>query len=532
SIASTSNTTKGLFFENSQTNFRQQHIYVDDVVVHGFGDAGISLRATNPTIDSGGFDDVRITNSVVYSNGRSGIASSVSSSSGLVVGGTEYDYYARAHANLYVANNIVRDTTGKSESGGVSGNGIVLAQFDGAVIERNVAHHNGGQAGGGGVGIWAWQGNDVSIQFNEAYANQTFDGRDGGGFDLDGGVTNSRLQYNYSHGNDGAGLGLFQFGYASKMGGNVIRYNISEADGAGISVWGNGPRFPGSDVAEDSIYHNNTVINPLGPAVHFFGSVDDVGVYNNILVSQGGEPLVQLDDWDGNGNSYVLDADLRGNAYWSGDDSFRIEWAGAEYADLAAWANATGQEKMGGALVGRQVDPLLFGPFAGGVALDDPDLLESLAAYRLRGVSPLVDGGIDWTTLPLAVALGLTDPGTRDFFGGPILAGGTFDVGAHEAAIAGDFNRDGVVDAADYTIWRDTLGQIGAALAADSDGDGTVTAADYIAWAAQFGAGGGSASQPAAMVPEPVALLFALVGSATASLQRCGQPRKRIGRSQ
>ena len=27
--------------------------------------------------------------------------------------------------------------------------------------------------------------------------------------------------------------------------------------------------------------------------------------------------------------------------------------------------------------------------------------------------------------------------------------------------LAGDYNRNGVVDAADYTVWRNTLGQIG-----------------------------------------------------------------------
>ena len=105
SIASTGNTTNGLFFENTQSTFQQQHIYLDDVVVHGFGEAGINLHATNPTINSGGFADVRITNSEIYSNGRSGIVSSVSSSNGLVVGGTAYDYYARAHANFQIANN-------------------------------------------------------------------------------------------------------------------------------------------------------------------------------------------------------------------------------------------------------------------------------------------------------------------------------------------------------------------------------------------------------------------------------------------
>ena len=487
-------------------------------MVHGFGGAGIDLHATNPTIDSGGFADVRIANSEIYANGRSGIVSSVSSSNGLVVGGTAYDYYARAHAAFHVAHNVVRDTTGKNESSGVSGNGIVLAQVDGALVERNVAHHNGGQAGGGGVGIWAWESDHVAIQYNEAYNNQTFDGRDGGGFDLDGGVNDSVMQYNYSHGNEGAGLGLFQFGYASKMGGNAIRYNISESDGAGISVWGNGPRFPGTDAAEDSIYHNNTVINPNGPAVHFFGSVDDVGVYNNILVTTDGRPVVKLEDWDGAGNSYTLDVDMQGNAYWSNGAPFLIQWANANYGSLAAWANATGQEKIAGLLVGQQVDPLLAGPFDGGVTLDDPALLSSLSAYRLLATSPLIDVGRDLASLPLAVALGLADPGERDFFGALVPVGVAIDVGAHEAPILGDYNADGYVDAADYTTWRDGLGQTGGGLAADGNGDRQVDFDDYLIWKLHFGeTTGGAAARLAAhpmpaTVPEPAALVVLLAG--------------------
>jgi hypothetical protein len=36
--------------------------------------------------------------------------------------------------------------------------------------------------------------------------------------------------------------------------------------------------------------------------------------------------------------------------------------------------------------------------------------------------------------------------------------------------LAGDFNGDDVVDAADYSVWRDSFGQAGAGLAADGSG--------------------------------------------------------------
>ena len=75
--------------------------------------------------------------------------------------------------------------------------------------------------------------------------------------------------------------------------------------------------------------------------------------------------------------------------------------------------------------------------------------------------------------------------------------------------IVGDFNRDGTVDAADYTVWRDSLGQTATA-AADANEDNIVDLEDYNLWKANFGTTIGSTAS--AVVPEPSTLL--LVGLA------------------
>ncbi len=77
-----------------------------------------------------------------------------------------------------------------------------------------------------------------------------------------------------------------------------------------------------------------------------------------------------------------------------------------------------------------------------------------------------------------------------------------------EPVLVGDYNGDGTVDAADYTVWRDSLGQSGDDLAADGDGDGTVDAADYDLWKTHYGET--SASGDLATVPEPTALTLAI----------------------
>lgn len=74
-------------------------------------------------------------------------------------------------------------------------------------------------------------------------------------------------------------------------------------------------------------------------------------------------------------------------------------------------------------------------------------------------------------------------------------------------ATAGDYNTDGVVNAADYTVWRDTLGDAGTALLADGSGNGLVDAADYQIWKNNFGAISGTASAIFTSVPEPTSLV-------------------------
>ncbi len=54
--------------------------------------------------------------------------------------------------------------------------------------------------------------------------------------------------------------------------------------------------------------------------------------------------------------------------------------------------------------------------------------------------------------------------------------------------LPGDNNLDGRVDAADYTIWRDTLGMaVEPYGGADADGNGKIATADYQLWKSHFG---------------------------------------------
>ncbi|QDU55044.1 hypothetical protein [Aeoliella mucimassa] len=82
------------------------------------------------------------------------------------------------------------------------------------------------------------------------------------------------------------------------------------------------------------------------------------------------------------------------------------------------------------------------------------------------------------------------------------------------AADLGDFNGDGLVNLADYTVWRDNLGGSASALNGNGSGSSVVTAADYEIWKDNFGADytNGLSAVASSNVPEPnTALLVALV---------------------
>jgi len=116
-----------------------------------------------------------------------------------------------------------------------TGNGIVLSSVDSGMIEYCTAFNNGefceNPTSGGPIGIWVWDSRGVTIQFCESYDNKTGNFADGGGFDLDGGCVNCIMQYNYSHGNHGAGYGIYQYSNAREFKNNIVRYNISKNDG-------------------------------------------------------------------------------------------------------------------------------------------------------------------------------------------------------------------------------------------------------------------------------------------------------------
>jgi len=91
-----------------------------------------------------------------------------------------------------------------------------------------------------------------------------------------------------------------------------------------------------------------------------------------------------------------------------------------------------------------------------------------------------------------------------------IPSGGTGFPQLAEPLLAGDYNLNGIVDAADYTVWRNALGST-ISLAADGDRDQVIDIGDFQIWKSHYGDAAGAGL--AQTVPEPASLVLIVMAA-------------------
>lgn len=264
------NVSDGILIENSRD------FYLDSLDVSGFQHSGVHLRDCR---------NARLTHISAHDNGFAGIHVTSASSN------HPYEY---GNENIYIgyciAFNNPGDPTVKNNH---SGNGILASSVKGGTIEYCEAYNNGWDmpwTGNGPVGIWIWDCTNFVIQYCVSHHNKTNPiAKDGGGFDLDGGVSNSVIQYCLSYCNQGAGYGLFEFGAAKPWENNIVRYCISYNDGllneGSVAVWKGGREMT---IRNCEIY-NNTFLNDTakGIAVSLVSNCENFKFTNNIFLYNG-----------------------------------------------------------------------------------------------------------------------------------------------------------------------------------------------------------------------------------------------------
>lgn len=135
----------------------------------------------------------------------------------------------------------------------------------------------------------------------------------------------------------------------------------------------------------------------------------------------------------------------------------------------------------------------------------DPQFQWMLTAEGSAGFNPLITQ-LQFKSLYEAnvTVSNLWVGGESDFFAAPM---------------PGDFNADGVVDAADLNRWREGVGMSGAATHwnGDANGDAIVDGSDFLIWQRNRGA---TATPAAGAVPEPGSALLAISAIAAVALIR------------
>lgn len=241
-------------------------------VKDGNGSSGIKVRTIAGTVKSN-YQDVLIDGNTVGPRvDRTGID-------------INSDYWCRTDAgcsgtnnwypstNVMISNNYVTD---------VGGDGIVPMATQGAVVQYNTVNGFNMRSGTVNAGIWAWNADNTTIQYNEAMNGHT--SQDGQGFDIDYGQTGTVVQYNYSHDNDGGFILICQPGNAKNDSG-IVRYNISQNDKARV--------FQLAGPTTNTQVYNNTIYLSQGSSTSpiyvnsWDGYTKSISFKNNIWMLQG-----------------------------------------------------------------------------------------------------------------------------------------------------------------------------------------------------------------------------------------------------
>jgi hypothetical protein len=184
----------------------------------------------------------------------------------------------------------------------------------------------------------------------------------------------------------------------------------------------------------------------------------------------------------------------------------------ATLADAADFGTFSGIETTFTSINGIDINisaPALFPHLAGGpvsfhadfAAFSTPPIFSSDALPTNTAIGPgsFVDSNV--TLLPAA----------------GVVSGNNLASWTLTAILPGDYNQNGVVDAADYTLWRSTLGST-TDLRANGDDTGAsagvVDQADYTFWKSHFGQHSGSGAIANVAVPEPTTLMLGAIGVA------------------
>ena len=282
-------------------NERLGEVEVYDVKASGFRWAGIYVGGVcndlpafpAPEGCKYGFDPVAISGCEAHDNMYYGI---------YVSGALAPDMTEHANRNVIINHCKTWDNPGdKHYTRNHSGSGILLDNCAGGLIEHCESWNNGGENGGltgGPCGIWAHCGDRITIRHCKSYENRTAGTHDGAGFDFDGGVTNSVIEFCESWDNDGAGYLMWNYKNAPfTLSGNIIRDCVSVNDGRKHGYGGIHIGTSGEPIRDIWVRNNRVTQSPAPsdtPSCVWLGGKhnENIVLRGNTFTATGGVPEI------------------------------------------------------------------------------------------------------------------------------------------------------------------------------------------------------------------------------------------------
>jgi probable HAF family extracellular repeat protein len=280
----------------------------------------------------------------------------------------------------------------------------------------------------------------------------------------------------------------------------TLRFNHGVTNDGAIAL-----SFGTSDVFGDI---DNTATGEVvisgGAAVTFYDDVVQNGTLRVSSVGSTTSVAVFLGDFTGaggttGGGDIFFEGDLR-----PGNSPATVTLDN----NVALGSGASLQIELGGLNPGSEYDQFFV---TGDLSLDG--LLE---VSILPGFTPAAGQSfdiLDWGSLSgTFAAINLPTLAGLSWNTSQLYMTGVLSVAA--AGLLGDYNGNGTIDAADYTVWRDALTAGATSLLNDST-PGTVEESDFLYWRTHFGESLGSGAggvSAAAAVPEPNTLVLLVLG--------------------
>ncbi len=398
----------GVYVSGNTPNSSINHIYLKNLNVHGAAytstkraDSGEVFISTNAA--------GQILNDVLI-DGVTAHDSHVSEGIFVSAGGAWIETNGVPQplgSNVTVQNSTAHD---------IYGDGILIAELNNGLLQRNVVHHSGlcpNCTGSTPVGLWEWYCHTCTVQYNESYANQSWGG-DGGDFDIDYYNNHNVVQYNYGHDSAGYCVAFFGAGGRASLD-NVFRFNVCSNDGRRSDLSKQGEVFvytwDQGSLNGVQIYNNTFYWNPASNGAAFISSDatysgSDPRFFKNNIIYSTVPGMIQTT------SAFVLD----NNIYWTTSAS-PPTWQvnAATYTSFSAYQAGAKQD-----LHGDYTDPKLISPnyHAAG---------RPAAAFELSPGSPAQGAGAD-------VCSGISEcsMGTEDFSGHRLPAGTGNSIGAYQ----------------------------------------------------------------------------------------------------